>query len=465
MTGRKILLFLLGVYALIAGISLVFPRDGISVGGLSLGFPTPAEIGESIFPSHAREPASPSPEELLQQRMEAIHAAEQQRFETYFEENPARLYFPGDDITLFDPLFEALEGARDRRMRVMHYGDSQIEEDRITYTLRAGLQERFGGGGPGLLPFGRPYYTIGFSESSTANLGRALIFGEGARRSDSRYGVMGQCARMDTSVFTTVAAVKDNDTPSRTFRRLTLLAGNVSGQLNLKYGSKTYKLDTVKESSGVGRITVDLPDSTSRARFSTWGSADIYGMQLDDTLGVCVDNIPMRGCSGTVFTRISQAQLKEYAEHDNVRLIILQFGGNSMPYRKTGKSISEYKASLEKQILYLRGIAPDASILFIGPSDMSTNIRGKMQTYPHLPMMVDSLKAAANNCGAAYWDLYGAMGGDGSMAEWVKARPQLAGSDYVHFTPRGAEAVGNMLFETLMLYYDWYRLRKNAPAK
>ena len=162
---------------------------------------------------------------------------------------------------------------------------------------------------------------------------------------------------------------------------------------------------------------------------------------------------------------MNAAQLKEYAENDNVRLIILQFGGNSMPYCKTGKSISEYKETIEKQIRHLHTVAPDASIIFIGPSDMSTNIRGKMQTYPHLPMMVDSLKAAANNAGAAYWDMYGAMGGDGSMVEWVKARPQLAGSDYVHFTPLGAEAVGKMLFETIMLYYDWYRLRKYGPAK
>ena len=206
----------------------------------------------------------------------------------------------------------------------------------------------------------------------------------------------------------------------------------------------------------------DLPDSSTTVRFSTWGSADIYGIQLDDTLGVSVDNIPMRGCSGTIFTRISSAQLKEYAANDNVRMIILQFGGNSMPYRKTGKSISEYKTSIEKQIRHLHSLAPDACILFIGPSDMSTNVKGKMQTYPHLPMMVDSLKAAANNAGAAYWDLYSAMGGDGSMVEWVKARPALAGSDYVHFTPRGAEAMGNMFVESLMLYYEYYRWRKSG---
>jgi lysophospholipase L1-like esterase len=463
MSGRKILLFLLSVYAILAVVCLLFPANGIAIAGTTLNFPTLSDVREALAPSKVE--ATPSPEELLQQRMKAIHDAEKQKFETYFAENPARIYFPDGDVSIFDPFFAALDSARSRQMRILHYGDSQIEEDRITGTVRKGLQERFGGSGPGLLPFGNPYYTLNYSLTSSASLHKSMIFSDGDRRSDSRYGIMGQCSRMDTSVFTTVAPSKHNTGPTRGFSRLTLLAGNIGGSVNLKCGSASYKLDPVKNASGVERIVVDLPDSSTRVRFSTWGSADVYGIQLDDTLGVCVDNIPMRSCSGTIFTRINSSQLREYMENDNVRLIILQFGGNAMPYRKTGQAISEYKQSIEKQIRHIRGLAPHASILFIGPSDMSTNVRGKMQTYPHLPMMVDSLKAAANDAGAAYWDMYGAMGGDGSMVEWVKARPQLAGNDYVHFTPKGAEAVGDMLFETLMLYYDWYRLRKYGPAK
>ncbi|MBO4670519.1 MAG: hypothetical protein J5640_01565 [Bacteroidales bacterium] len=459
MSSHKVLLFILAVYLLLAGICLVFPEEGLHAGSVSLRFPTIREMAESIIPGEP-EPEGPSPEELIRQQLEAIKQSEQDRFETYMRESPSRLYFPNDDVALFDSLFNALDNAGSKHVRILHYGDSQLEEDRITSTIRAGLQEKFGGGGPGLLPFGRPYYTLCVSQSSTATLRRNMVFGEGGKRSDGRYGVMGQCARIDTSVYTTVSSVKSNQSPSRRFRRLTLLAGNVGGSLNVKCGSKQVKLNPVTEASGVGRIVINLPDSSTSVRFSTWGSADIYGFQLDDTLGVSVDNIPMRGCSGTIFTRISSSQLKEYADHDNVRLVILQFGGNAMPYRKGSKAISEYKASIEKQIRHIRTVIPGAAVLFIGPSDMSTSVGGKMQTYPHLPMMVDSLKAAALESGAAYWDLYQAMGGKDSMVKWVKARPQLAGTDYVHFTPRGAEAMGKMFFESLMLYYDYYRLRR-----
>ena len=462
MSSHKVLLFILSVYALLGAAAIFFPEDGLRVGGATLNFPTASELAESLSGKETA-PKGPSPEALLAQRMADIRQAEESRFESFMADSPSKLWFPGDDETLLDPFFESLDGARSKAVRILHYGDSQLEEDRITSTIRAGLQEKFGGGGPGLLPFGRPYYTLCVSQASTADLHRSIVFGEGGKRSDGRYGVMGQCARIDTSVYTTISSVKSNTSPSRHFSRLTLLGGGTGANIKLKCGKKQYQLSP--GASGVGRIVVDLPDSSSTVSFSTWGSGDVYGIQLDDTLGVSVDNIAMRGCSGTVFTRISSAQLKEYVDHDNVRLIILQFGGNSMPYRKTGKSISEYKASIEKQIRHLRSIAPGAAVLFIGPSDMSTNVRGKMQTYPHLPMMVDSLKAAALESGAAYWDLYRAMGGEGSMVEWVKARPALAGSDYVHFTPRGAEAMGRMFFESLMLYYDYYRLRRYGVSQ
>ena len=459
MSSHKILAFLLSVYALLAGICLLVPQDGLKIGPVNLIFPTLSEVKE-IFVPKAKEPAGPTPEELLEQRMQAVRQAEKDRFQTYFTSSPARMYMPDNNLKYFDTFFASLDKANSKHVRILHYGDSQIEEDRITGALRAGLQERFGGGGPGLMPFGHPYYTQGFSQSSTADLRRYVLFGEGSRRSDGRYGIMGQMSRCDTSVYTTVAAVKSNKAPSRHFNRFTLLA---NGKLNVKLGGKQYTLATTGKE--VGRLVINLPDSSSVVRWSTWGSADVYGFQLDDTVGVSMDNIPMRGCSGTVFTRINKGQLQEYAANENVRLIILQFGGNAMPYRKSEKSISEYKEQLKQQIAYLHELMPGAAILFVGPSDMSTNVRGKMQTYPHLPMMVDSLRAAANESGAAFWDMYSAMGGENSMVSWVKARPALAGSDYVHFTPKGAEAIGNLLLESLMLYYDYYKWRKDGKRK
>ena len=85
-------------------------------------------------------------------------------------------------------------------------------------------------------------------------------------------------------------------------------------------------------------------------------------------------------------------------------------------------------------------------------------------SYRHLPELVDSLKAVSLAADVAYWDLYRMMGGQNSMAQWVRHSPAYAGPDYVHFTPAGAKLVGETLSRSFLTYYDFYDLRKTLPA-
>jgi hypothetical protein len=56
---------------------------------------------------------------------------------------------------------------------------------------------------------------------------------------------------------------------------------------------------------------------------------------------------------------------------------------------------------------------------------------------------------------AAYWDMYGVMGGYNSMIAWVGHQPQWAAPDYIHFTVKGADRIANVLWQTIMIYYDY----------
>jgi lysophospholipase L1-like esterase len=82
-----------------------------------------------------------------------------------------------------------------------------------------------------------------------------------------------------------------------------------------------------------------------------------------------------------------------------------------------------------------------------------------MQTYPHLPKLIDSLRQMCMNNDVAYWDLYGAMGGENSMTNWVNSNPPLAGSDHIHFTYAGSNRASEMLWEGLMKAYELYKKR------
>lgn len=342
--------------------------------------------------------------------------------------------------------YAALDSASTQPVRVVHYGDSQIEEDRITNVLRERWQKQYGGGGTGLLPLHQtiPTRTIrqwlsinGAVQTAQKGPKRYLVYGlRSMRLADSDdYGVMGQVAVMDS----------------------TLVAGSEDIVMNIEPIDKKRKphnyFNRVRVISS-GELTVDslplaeylqLPDSTTHYQLHLQGKGRVYGVSLETPTGVIVDNIPMRGCSGNIFTKIDSTQLSDFYRETNTRLIILQFGGNMIPQTENPSTISGYvRSTLRQQIRYIRACAPQASILFIGPSDMSTNIDGQMTTYPLVPYMDKLLKKMAAEEQIAYWSMYDAMGGKDSMVRWVENG--LAGSDYVHFTRSGANNIGKKLY-------------------
>lgn len=458
MKSYKVLLFLLSVIAMLAGLCSFFPSEGVRLGPWDLEFPSLEDV---LVPDGAEEEKEVlSPEELIAERFESIRSVERAQYLEFFSTSPTRFQFPDDDYQMLDSLFIAFENSANEPVRVVHYGDSQIEIDRLTFTLRKFLQDRFGGSGPGILPLRKEYYSLSSSVISTKELSRAMPYASGGQRAkDGLYGPMAQVARLDSTVTVTIGALGTNKSRSSHFDKVTILAGKIRSRLHVRYNGETREIED-DSSSVMTRIVLDVPDSSKRVSFTLSGYSDIYGIMLDGNAGVSVDNVAMRGSSGTVFTSMNRSQLSDYFSSTNTRLVILQYGGNTVPYTKTDKQISDYMDGLRKQIKLIKSVAPQASVIFIGPSDMATSINGKMTSYPVLEKMIPAIRDMVLEEGCIFWDLCEAMGGFGSMVRWVNSNPPLAGSDHVHFTPRGAESMGDILCNSLMLYYDYFEWRR-----
>jgi lysophospholipase L1-like esterase len=371
--------------------------------------------------------------------------------------------YPNDSIEWIFSLFEALEKASEQKVRIIHYGDSQIEEDRMSNYLRTAMQDTFGGYGVGLIPAIQSVPTSSFGQKCSKSLKRYLVYGTQDMRMEERnYGPLGQTALLtDTATFSFYRLNYSKTRPNtKYFNKITILLDQVKRPTNATLiikGVKTTKTANV----GDRRITFNLPDSSTRASIFMSGEALIHGFMVDGgATGVQFDNAAMRGCSGTIFTSITNESLRNYYTQNTVPLIIMQFGGNRVPYTKTDKGIASYCEQLTRQIEYLRRISPQSKILFIGPSDMSTNINGSMQTYPHLEKLINSLRQMCLNNDVAYWDLYGAMGGENSMTKWVNSNPPLAGSDHIHFTYAGSNRASEMLWEGIMQAYQLYKTKE-----
>ena len=417
MRPYQVLIFVAVVMAVLGGLYWAVP-EGFSGSLRSLeSIETIDSIAE--FPVFAEEPIVDSRESIVVEEKPVVVVPK------------VAVDSTTDSRVFLEKFYVALEEAGTKKVRVVHYGDSQIEEDRMTQQIREALQDKYGGSGVGLMPLAQTIPSRTVKQELRMNdrftlpangPKRYLVYGpKRDQRADGLYGVMGQVAVM-------------NDSLVRGSEEVTAICTPLDGR------TRYTRWQVLADSS----VHYDLNGDT----VSLYGRGKVYGLSQESETGVIVDNIPMRGCLGLVFTKMDQEQLASFYERENVKLIIMQFGGNAIPSNRNPGTISGIVKGLREQVRYLQACAPEASILFIGPSDMLTQEEGEWITYPMVPYMDRLLRKMALEENIAYFSLYRWMGGAGSMLRWQETG--LAGSDGVHFTRSGARKAGKAVAEWML---------------
>ena len=475
MKATQILFFFLSLFLILFGIWYFWPAGGFKIGGLPLRFPS-----YESYLSDLRDPEAGVDVDsvlLAVQRGYAFPQASEDTldyYRNYFSTNPNRIYLPDDDYTFFDTLFSEMEEAArtGRVLRFLHYGDSQLEMDRISSVLRQRLQERFGGSGPGMVPMIQRIPAYSVIQSFSGDLTRYAMVGDSLtnKASHKRYGPLTQFTAVRGAGSFSFRRTRSRYAQllAREISRVSVLLGQNSPgfTLTLKCDTLDARVEVLDSArAGVSLISWKLLAPVERGTIHFNGDAEIYGILLDGPGGVTVDNVALRGSPGYIFSSIQSSVMRESFEKIGTRLILMQFGGNAVPGISSKKGISSYVSRIVSQFDYFRKVAPKAKLLFVGPTDMCKSVDGDLVTWPLLPELNDSLKANCLKHGVAYWDTFGMMGGVGSMKQWVKHSPPLAGPDHVHFTTKGAEYVGDALSKSFLVCYDFYQARKNLSKE
>lgn len=400
--------------------------------------------------------------------------------------------FPEKDRKALNFFFAALANeSQNEVVRVLHYGDSQLEGDRITDYLRNRFQRLFGGEGPGLVLPLEP--TAGMRRSASVthstNFKKHAIYKSGSKPEGNKYGlgaasfeiqgftskVIGYDTLIEekigedsiafidtvikplfestptTTAFLQIRNAKGSYPNVRSYSRIRLLYA-AKEPFSMEMQADTNKLEENMEAAPLFGMKEWNLKVSEKLKFNfTQGKFPLlYGVTLDGENGVAVDNVPMRGSAALGFSTINRAAYTKQLETMNVKLIVLQYGVNVIP--GVLSDYTYYKNMLTKELKAIKEAYPDVSILVIGPSDMSRNKGGSYVSYSNIPLIRDAMREAAFNADCAFWDLYQAMGGENSMTAWVEKG--YAGKDYTHFSFKGAKYVGEMLFEALMEQYQ-----------
>lgn len=450
----KSLIFIVAVMAMLMLLCIVFPQPSISICGLTMRWPSVSDVMSGAKQEKVDVDEVLATMESTMQ-MEVVDSAEQAYndslsfYHKFFAESPTRIYCPGDSAEYLFPFFKSLKDTTERYVHIIHYGDSQIEGDRISGYLRYRLQEMFGGSGPGLLPLLQQIGATSVGQELSDSVSTYYAGGiMGDYADHRRYGAMAQMAHLTADTITFSAWGRR----AKNFSRVKVYAGRVDSLLTVTLGKNK---KTIKSSKGIKCITWNLASSRRRVTMTMSGASEIYGISLDTDTGVSLTNIPMRGSDGTFFTRMEKEQVRYMLRDLNTRLVIMEFGGNALPMLKDSSSVGQYCKRFARQIDYMREILPEAQVLVIGPADMAVKRKGVLQTHPLLPLLIDEMRKVTIEHRAAYWDMYSVMGGYNSMIAWVGHQPQWAAPDYIHFTVRGADRISKVLWQTIMTYYDY----------
>lgn len=90
----------------------------------------------------------------------------------------------------FKALYE-VENGSEKIIRILHYGDSQLEGDRISDYLRNKMQNRFGGYGPGIvLPIDVSHARVSVRQSESKDWEKYAIYSK-KRHPEGKYGIGG----------------------------------------------------------------------------------------------------------------------------------------------------------------------------------------------------------------------------------------------------------------------------------
>jgi len=346
--------------------------------------------------------------------------------------------------------------------RILHYGDSVIASDYISGTVRRRLQARFGDAGHGFVLIANPwewYFHNDVVHGSEGDWDANKLAGPWTR--DGMYGLGGVSFSSyggGSAWFGTPARGDYGRHVSRF--DLYYLEQPGGGDVEMKVRGQPAEIVSTRGDAKVSRVhALHVPDGEARltVRAVCNGRVRLFGVALErDQPGVVYDALGSHAAMAVYWEHQNREHWKEQMKLRDPALVVFQYGTNESDLWKLDRDV--YERELADLIDELREVAAGASVLVVAPLDRAEDRDGKLRTKRVILDLVAIQERVALAHGVAFWNTFEAMGGEGSMARWVRARPQLAGGDLTHPTPLGAEVLGDMLSDAIVSAYGKWKV-------
>jgi lysophospholipase L1-like esterase len=273
-----------------------------------------------------------------------------------------------------DPWFQKLDRLKAgvaRPVHVLQIGDSHSAGDSITGAWRDLLQARYGAGGRGVLPPGRPYdgyLTRGAQVTMSPGWSITSDFGAAWSSSGPPLGL----SAFSLTAQTDGASMSVQADPAEAFDRFTVCAIARPGSANLllRAGAESLRFDLSSVTERPDCRTLALAAPTTGADLTVQGSGRVTVTSwatFRSGRGIAVSNLGVVGSQLVHFARTDDTVLTEELRAYRPDLIVVAFGTNEGFSPRF--NAFEYEVTLRTQIGRLRRLAGNVPILLLGAPD------------------------------------------------------------------------------------------------
>lgn len=377
-------------------------------------------------------------------------------FEQYKQESQIeKASFQGqrEERNRLNRFFGSLDTLKEKggSFHIAYFGDSQIEGDLLTQGLRARIQKKWGGNGIGWMPITsivagfRVTINHGFND-----LWSITDFLSYHKKQPFPVGPTGQ-------VFGGRPGAKCSfSAKSYPFQNAQLIAHPKStGKFKFTFDQDELNL-TWPDSIQTGYV-MDIRNKPFKKMsvLVEEGEPKLYGINFEKGDGLYVDNFGFRGNSGNSLSLLNIEMMNAIDSAIHTPLVIAHYGLNVIGHGV--EDYRNYEITMGRSIEHLKKCFPHSDILLIGMTDKAYKENGKWDTDPTVLHLLRSQQKIANEHGVAYFSLFDAMGGPGSMRSWVQdSVPKLANNDYTHMTHKGSDYLAQYIYKYLIDSYAYY---------
>lgn len=359
-------------------------------------------------------------------------------------------------------------GASGSIVRALQFGDSHTAADIFTGEMRAQLQARFGNGGLGFQYPGHPFPGYRLAGST-----RSQTYGWVTQ--GNRFNELGDGDTGLGGIAISTSRPGESVTVSTTCETLQVEYLRQPGGGTLDFsdnGLPVAEINTASESAaglsadpaaganssrGAGTFTYSCSPGVHEFQLITVEEKPVRLLGLvTEQPGITYECLGINGAVAPLILRWNQQMFADTLGQRDPNLIVLAYGTNEAT--ASASRNDEYVAQFHQLLQNLHRIAPNASILVLGPYDRAIKAgRGRhavwRTTFAIDRIIADQREACrVDNC--AFYDQRARMGGPGVMSRWVANG--LAQGDHTHLTGTGYRVLADALYRDLMTVYNSY---------